>query len=140
MAPQEHRVIGFLFRKPKFPVICEVHGLLIGAETPAEFEKQIATAKIPIDEDLPIVDATGEGWAFHTGYMVISPLTFKKTWTKKEVIDMFNGSNTARQAGMEYAAKSLSSKRLGQIVKEIAALIRKANKMIHRPAGKSGSQ
>jgi hypothetical protein len=42
--------------------------------------------------------------------------------------------------GMEYPAKSLSSKRLDQIIREIAALIKKANKVIHRLAGKSGSQ
>jgi hypothetical protein len=133
-------LIRYLFRKPKFPLICDVHGLLIGAETPGEFVKQVGAGNMPLGKYLPIVDATGEGWAFHTTYMVISPLTIKKRWTKKEVIDMFNRSITARQVGLEYAAKSLSSKRLDQIIKEIAALIKKANKAIHRLAGKSGSQ
>ena len=71
-------LIGYLFRKPKFPLICDVHGFLIGAETPGEFVKQVGTVNMPLGENLPIVDATGEGWVFHTGYMVISPLTFKK--------------------------------------------------------------
>ena len=133
-------LIGYLFRKPRFPLICDVHGFLIGAETPGEFVKQVGAGNMPLGEYLSVVDATGEGWAFHTTYMVISPLTIKKRWTKKEVIDMFNRSNTARQAGMEYAAKSLSSKRLDQIIREIAALTKTANKVIHRQAGTSGSQ
>jgi hypothetical protein len=62
--------------------------------------------------------------------MVISPIVFKKRWTKKEIIQTFNTSDAARKAGMEYPAKSLSSKRVGRIVAEVAEAICTANKRI----------
>ena len=64
--------------------------------------------------------------------MTVSPLTFKKRWTKREVIAVFNKSKTAREAGLEYPLTSLSSKRFDRIVREIVKLILNANKSVER--------
>jgi len=120
-------MIKCLFRQPRFPLICDVHGVLIGAETPEQFEAQVAALELPAGELLPLVDAAGEGWVFHTDEMVVSPLTLKKRWTKKEIISMYNRSETARRLGTEYSTRSLSSKRLDRIVAEVAALIASAH-------------
>jgi len=64
--------------------------------------------------------------------MTVSPLTFKKRWTKKEVIGIFNGSKTAKRAGMEYPLSSLSSKRFDRIFGDIVKLVQDANKSVMR--------
>jgi hypothetical protein len=60
--------------------------------------------------------------------MTVSSLTFKKQWTKKEVIAVFNKSKTAREACLEYPLSSLSSKRFDRIFGEIVSLILNVNK------------
>jgi len=124
-------MIRCLFRKPKFPVICDVQGVLIGARTPGQFVEQASAVALPAGEELSLVDARGEGWVLHTDLMVVSPLTLKKRWTKKEIVAMFNNSDTARQLGKQYSTRSLSSKRLDRIVAEIAALIPSPNRRTH---------
>ncbi len=81
---------------------------------------------------MPVVDAAAEGWVLVTDVMVLSPLTHKKRWTKKEVIDLFNESKTAKQAGLEYPIRSLSSKRFDRIVGDIVELILSTNRSIER--------
>jgi hypothetical protein len=84
--------------------------------------------ELPMGEQIPLIDATAEGWVVDIEHMIVSPLTFKKHWTKKEVIELFNKSKTARQAGVEYPATSLSSKRFDRILGEIVKQIRYADR------------
>ena len=116
-------MIRFFFRRPKFPVICDVQGTLIGAQTPGKLAEVVDSIELPKGEQLPFIDADAEGWVLDTDHMIVSPLTFKKHWTKKEVIEVFNKSKTARQAELEYPVKSLSSKRFDRIVGDIVELI-----------------
>jgi hypothetical protein len=120
-------------------VICDAHGALLGAETPKQLSDQLASIGLTPGEQLPLVDLTAEGWVLDVDHMTVSPLTFKKSWTKKEVIEVFNGSKTARQAGLEHSAKSLSSKRFDRIMREIVELTSIANNRLKRarkPVGK----
>ena len=121
-------MIRYLFRLPKFPVICNFDGVLIGAESSDSLESQIDALDISLGKSYPLADASGEGWTLVTEYMVVSPLVTKKRWTKREIILMFNTSENAQQSGMTYSDKSLSSKRLDRIVDEIVELISSANK------------
>jgi len=97
---------------------------------------QLASIELPAVEQMPFIDAAAEGWVLDVDHMVVSPLTFKKSWTKKEVIEVFNGSRTAKQAGLEYPTTSLSSKRFDRIVREIVTLILSANRSPNRIGGK----
>ncbi len=110
-------------------MIGDVTGILIGAKNHKQFIEQVAALNLDPDEDVPLVDATAEGWVLHTEYMVVSPLTLKRVWTKREVIDLFNNSDAAQQLGIEYPAGSLSSKRFDRIIAEIVTLILRARKM-----------
>jgi len=56
-------MIRYLFRKPKFPVICDVQGVLIGARTAGQFVGQASAVALPAGGQLPLVDAGGEGWS-----------------------------------------------------------------------------
>lgn len=121
-------MIRYFFRKPVFPLICDVGGVLIGARSLKEFEDQAAVLDLPAKAQLPLVDSSTEGWVFDTDHQLISPLTMKKRWTKREVIAMFNSSSAAGKLGRQYSERSLSSKRFDRIVSDIVALIRTANR------------
>lgn len=125
-------MIRYLFRLPKFPVICNFEGILIGAKSSNSLESQIDALDISYGKNYPLADASGEGWTLATEYMVVSPLVAKKRWTKREIVLMFNTSENAQQSGMTYSDKSLSSKRLDRIVDEIVELILCANKRMQQ--------
>jgi hypothetical protein len=120
-------MIRCLFRSPDFPLICDAGNVLLGAVSPQDFADQAATLNLPADANLPVVDASAEGWVFNTEHVVVSPLTTKKRWTKKEVITLFNGSREAGKLGTQYSERSLSAKRFDRIITEIVELIRAAN-------------
>jgi hypothetical protein len=87
-----------------------------------DFQRQIERFEIQSGEVLDVVDATGEGWSFHSDLMIVSPLTFKKRWTKSAVIRLFNESESARRIGLTYPETSLSGKSVSRIITDVAAL------------------
>lgn len=67
-------------------MICAVGNELLPARSPAAFQRHIERVDLQGAKVIDIVDATGEGWAFHADLMIVSPLTLKKRWKKVEVI------------------------------------------------------
>jgi hypothetical protein len=114
--------IQYAFRRPRFPIICAVGDELISAWSAVGFEREIERFEIQTGEVLDVVDATGEGWSFHSDLMIVSPLTFKKRWTKSAVIRLFNESESARRIGLTYPETSLSGKSVFRIITDVAAL------------------
>ena len=114
--------IQYAFRRPRFPIICAVGDELISAWSAVGFQRQIERFEIQSGEVLDVVDATGEGWSFHSDLMIVSPLTFKKRWTKSAVIRLFNESENARRIGVAYPEMSLSGKSVSRIITDVAAL------------------
>lgn len=74
---------------------------------------------------MEIVDATGEGWAFHPDLMVVSPLTLKKRWKKIDVIQLFNKSDNSLRIGTFYPEAYIPRRSLPRIIAEVAALTAK---------------
>jgi hypothetical protein len=114
--------IQYAFRRPRFPIICAVGRELISGWSAVDFQREIERFEIQSGEVLDIVDATGEGWSFHSDLMIVSPLTFKKRWTKSAVIRLFNESENARRIGLAYPETSLSGKSVSRIITDVAAL------------------
>jgi hypothetical protein len=114
--------IRYVFRRPRFPIVCVVADELISAGSPAAFQRQIERLELESNAVLDIVDATGEGWALHAGLMAVSPLTLKKTWRKSEVIRLFNQSQSARRLRGTYPETALSGRPLARIIADVAAL------------------
>jgi hypothetical protein len=113
--------IQYAFRRPRFPIICAVGGELVSAWSAVDFQRQIERFEIQSGEVLDVVDATGEGWSFHSDLMIVSPLTFKKRWTKSAVIRLFKKSENARRIGVVYPEISLSGKSVSRIITDVAA-------------------
>jgi len=116
-------MVHYLFRKPVFPVICEIDGFVFAANSSKTLEKWLQTIPIGVKTTYDLVDSTAEGWSFMPEHMVVSPLTFKKNWTKKAVIALCNGRKNMPDPDRKYSEKSLSSKRFDQIFSEIVELL-----------------
>ena len=75
--------LSFLFRKPVFPVICDIDGYVFAARNAGMLEKRLTTIDADPDKLYHLVDATAEGWSFMKKHIIVSPLSFRKNWTKK---------------------------------------------------------
>ena len=91
--------VRYAFRRPRFPIIYAAGNELLAALSPAAFQRQLERLEPHGAKVLDMVDATGEGWAFHSDLMIVSPLTLKKRWKKIDVIRLFNGSDNALRTG-----------------------------------------
>ena len=118
--------LKYLFRKPKYPVICDFDGYLIGAYTSSSFIKDLVKydlENLVNNKFYHVIDSTGEGWSFSANHMAISPLSFKKRWTKKEVIRMYNNRKNKSYPNKDYSEQSIPVKRFDKIVQEIVDLL-----------------
>lgn len=120
-------IIDYLFRKPKFPIICAFDDFLIMAKTEAEFQRRVDKVKLTSDTHYNMVDATGEDWQFSSGKMYIMP-TKRRKWSKKKIIQTYNQSRNCVQTGITYSEKSLSSKRFEVVFEDIVELIERSQK------------
>ena len=47
----------------------------------------------------------------------------RRKWTKRQIIDLFNNSEFAKEENLQYSPKALSNKRLAEIVQEICNML-----------------
>ena len=78
-------MLKYIFRKPKFPIICNFDGVLVAAKSEITFTRQLDKLKIDIEKSYPLISISGEGWMFLPQYMAVSPLTAKKNWNEGQV-------------------------------------------------------
>jgi hypothetical protein len=130
--------VRYAFRRPRFPLIWTVGNELVSATSPAVFQREIRRLDLQGVTIVDMVDATGEGWAFHPELMIVSPLTIKKRWKKLEVIRLFNKSDSARRIGAVYPEAYIPRRSVGRIIAEVAALAAYAqpNKALQRPGAR----
>jgi hypothetical protein len=114
--------VQYAFQKPRFPIIYAVGQELLAALSPAFFQRQVKRLELQGATVLDMVDATGEGWAFHSDLMIVSPLTLKKRWKKIDVIRLFNGSTNAQRIGAAYPEAYIPRRSLVRIIADVATL------------------
>lgn len=130
--------VQYAFRRPRFPIIYAVKNELLAALSPAALQRQLERLEPQGAKVLDMVDATGEGWAFHSDLMIVSPLTLKKRWRKIEVIRLFNGSDNARRIGAAYPEAYIPRRPLVRIIAEVAALVAYAKR--NKPLQRTGAR
>ncbi len=116
-------MLNYIFRKPKFPIICDFDGILVAAKSEISFTRQLDKLKIDIEKSYPLISVSGEGWMFLPKHLAVSPLITKKKWFKKDIIALYNGRKNPGSDGKQYSDKSLSAKRFEKIFKDIVELL-----------------
>ncbi len=122
---REQKEFAILFRRPKYPLI------VISADDivmPAFNIKELAAyclATIPSKEGgvIRAIDSTGEEFWYSPENCAIAPGFGFKKWTKKKIIELYNNSNSVTNDTI-YSDRSLSNKRLTQIITDICNLLR----------------
>ena len=120
--------LRYVFRRPRFPIICNIDGELVAGGNLQQFERRLGKRDLPAGGIFSIVDVTGEGWVLHSELNAISPLTLDKRWTKARVIEMFNASPNARRAGLRYPQRSIANRRLEAVIRDVADLLNQAER------------
>ena len=116
---------NIIMRKPKYPVIVLSAERLYSAFNIKQLAKSCISS-VPIDGKniIQVIDLTGEEFWYSPEHFVLSPGFSFKRWTKKLLIETFNSSSNAKDSKQEYSAKSLSSKRLEKIIRDICELLK----------------
>jgi len=110
------------FRRPILPAVGFADDRLFSAldlETLASILVRLGPSA---GEDIVrVVDSTGEEFGYSCERRVLSPGFMGKRWTKRQIIDLYNSRTGSDR---RYSARSLSNKRLSEILAEISDLIR----------------
>ena len=113
-----------LFRSPKYPVIIISSDDLSSASNIEKLGTLCVLSEPSEDDDnVRVIDSTGEEFWYLPEHFVLSPGFFPKKWTKKQVIDLFNSSVNAKEKNIQYPLKSLSNTRLSKIIVDICEIL-----------------
>lgn len=118
----EKRMIVYMFRKPKFPIICNIDGFLVTAGSNPLFQRRMKKQNLK-SKQYRAIDATGECWELYADQMFMTPSLLKRRWSKKEIIQMYNESKNSQEIKTKYSEKSLSNKRFEKIYSDIVELL-----------------
>ncbi|MGD9245556.1 MAG: hypothetical protein PVH36_11540 [Desulfobacterales bacterium] len=75
------------------------------------------------EENIKVIDSSGEEFWYSPDQIVLMPGFFPKKWTKKQLIELFDNSETAKENKIRYTKKSLSNIRVATIVSDICAIL-----------------
>ncbi|MBN1364840.1 MAG: hypothetical protein JW976_08550 [Syntrophaceae bacterium] len=117
--------VQFLFRKPKYPVIVNIDGVLTCGRSAITLANRLSKLINLQEGSYDAIDSTGEGWSFYSDKWILSPLCIKKRWTKLEIIWLYNNRKNKASNHVTYSEKSLSSKRLDRVFNDIFELLNK---------------
>jgi hypothetical protein len=112
-------MVGYLFRKPKYPLLIETDRRVVGARSGKRIDRLFKEDAFVNKKNHIVIDSNGEGWSFVPEHDVISPLTMLKRWSKLEIIKFFNSLLEKDGSISRYEPRSLSNKRLEQVIREI---------------------
>ncbi len=117
------RYFVYMFRKPKYPMIGNINGVLICGRDERQLFTNLANRVTSSDDKYDLFDANGDAWQLSMDEMVIASAFSKRKWTKMRLIELFNSSQNSKIISQQYSTKSLSSKKLSKIFLDILELV-----------------
>ena len=113
--------IRYILRKPQYPVIADIDGKVIAGLSGTNLINELNEIDSFNKDTYDVIDSTGEVWLFSPIQLVISPLSFKKDRTKKELIILVNSRTNKSESERPYSVKSISAKRYETVFNELRA-------------------
>ena len=107
-----------IFRKVKFPLLIETDNRVAAVRSGVQLDKTTNLDQFTTKKFYKAIDSTGKRWDYYPEMDALSPLTFDKRWSKVKIIQFYNEHRINNNC-IEFVGKSLSSKRLEQVIKEI---------------------
>ena len=113
-----------ILRSPKYPVIVIADDAIWQA---FNIKELAATCYLsdPVENStsIQVIDSSGEVFLYMPEQIALIPGIGRKKWTKKRIVERFNDSEAAKKRDMHYSSKSLSNKRLAEIVNDICNML-----------------
>lgn len=114
-----------IFRSPTYPVFVVSKEKLCSAFNIEELAVCcISSSPLKGKPHIQVIDSTGEEFWYSPDHYALSPGFASKKWTKKRIIEAYNNSINAQLSDQPYSMKSISSKRLDKIIKDICTMLR----------------
>jgi hypothetical protein len=130
--------ITYVFRRPRFPLICSIDGHLVAGRSLRDVERRLARFDLSPYRELDLIDATGESWVLLPDKMILAPGFLARRWRKVDIIRLFNESRSAKESGFQYPEALIPSKRLDAIVNDLVALLLRSPDAVRAKSEKSG--
>ena len=115
--------ITYAFRRPRFPLICDLNGYVVAAESPTALQRCLAGMDLPTARKVRLVDTTGESWMLLPEQMIVAPGFVTRMWRKIEIIRLFNESRNAKESGKRYPERVIANRRLDTIIRDITGIL-----------------
>jgi hypothetical protein len=116
-----------LFRRPEYPVFIVSSGKINPAFNLKELAKICVTIAPDGNNKSQIIDSKGSEFWYMPDKFILSPGFVTKKWTKKKLNETFNNCSNARESQQEYSMKSLSSKKLENIIVDLCESLNAKN-------------
>ena len=76
----------YLFRSPIFPVVLKVGPGAVCSATAKDLESYLKRNAAKLPDECALIDYRWEGWALYPKDSIVSPMTLKKRYTKREFL------------------------------------------------------
>ncbi len=136
LSKEGQTMIRCMFRRPIFPIIIEIDGIVVSARSTQGLEKKLSKIALAAGRLYHGVDSTGATWDLYVDGMMLSPLTLRKRPTKKELIALVNGRTNKSPDEMPYPEKSLSAKTFERLFEDLVNIT--ANAKLNRDTPPTG--
>ena len=110
-----------IFRNPVFPVVGFADGKLFSAMDLESLVLILISFDQSVDDIVKLADSKGEEFWYSRKQNGLGPGFAGKRWTKRQIIELYN--NHVENDRL-YPVRSLSNKRLSEIIAEVSILIR----------------
>jgi len=114
----------YFIRMPEYPVIVDFDGIVIAGVSESDLIKGLGKVEIVTKKNYDVIDSTGEGWIFTPELGVLSPLSFKKNRTKKDMINLVNNRKNKSENERPYSDRSLSAKRYEIVFNDLIKVLK----------------
>jgi hypothetical protein len=110
-----------MFRWPQLPaIVLDSQGLASALDRKQLMKILRNTQRANSFPDAKVIEITGLEFWFDTSHKYLAPGFTGRRWTKKKLIDLYNGARRT-----QYLPRSLQNFRLERIVRDIAHLLSK---------------
>lgn len=125
--------IIFLFeKKPEFPVICNFNNTIVSFLDENDMKKRLFRYGISQGESYDIIDVKVKDFILSIREeIIIVPAFFNTRWTKQKLIDLCNNRKNRRN-GPLYVPEKPESKRMTELIAELAVFINRDSEIIPR--------
>ncbi len=116
--------LRYFIRMLEYPVIVDFDGIVIAGVSESDLIKELGKVEFHSGKNYNAIDSTGEVWIFTPEHGVLSPLSFKKNRTKKDMVNLVNNRKNKPENERPYSDRSLSAKRYEVVFNDLVVILK----------------